>query len=83
MTFLAAVAVFSFATAGFVGSLAAFLVFAATMGALVFLLARLGARARAWSRRVQPATDLLVLVAGAGLVVDGAGHFLDRLLLGA
>ncbi len=65
------------------GSLAAFLVFAATMGTLVFLLARLGARARAWSRRVQPAADLLVLVAGAGLVVDGASHFLDRLLLGA
>ena len=65
------------------GSLAAFLVFAATMGALVFLLARLGARARAWSRRVQPAADLLVLVAGAGLVVDGSGHFLDRFVLGA
>lgn len=64
------------------GSLAAFLVFAATMGALVFLLSRLGARARAWSRRVQPAADLLVLVAGAGLVIDGASHFLDRLLLG-
>ena len=64
------------------GSLAAFLVFAATMGALVFLLARLGARARGWSRRVQPAADLLVLVAGAGLVVDGSGHFLDRILLG-
>lgn len=82
MTFLAAVAVFSFATAGFVGSLAAFLVFGATMGALVFLLAHLGARAPAWSRRVQPVADLLVLVAGAGLVVEGAGHFLDRLLLG-
>jgi len=66
-----------------VGSLAAFLVFAATMGALVFLLARLGARARAWSRRVHPAADLLVLVAGAGLVVDGSGHFLDRFVLGA
>jgi hypothetical protein len=66
-----------------VGSLAAFLVFGATMGALVFLLACLGARARAWSRRVQPAADLLLLVAGAGLVVDGASHFLDHLLLGA
>jgi hypothetical protein len=31
---------------------------------------------------VQPAADLLVLVAGAGLVVDGSGHFLDRILLG-
>jgi len=66
-----------------VGSLAAFLVFGATMGALVFLLVRLGARARAWSGRVQPVADLLVLVAGAGLVLDGASHFLDQLLLGA
>ena len=53
------------------------------MGALVFLLARLGARARAWSQRVQLAADVLVLVAGAGLVIDGASHFLDGLLLGA
>ena len=59
------------------------MVFGATMGALVFMLARLGARARAWSRRVQPLTDLLVLVAGAGLVIDGGSHFLDQLLLGA
>ncbi|HKA09180.1 MAG TPA: hypothetical protein VKI99_01790 [Candidatus Dormibacteraeota bacterium] len=65
------------------GSLAGFLVFSATMGALVFLLARLGARARAWSRRVQPAADMLILVAGAGLLLDGASHFLDHLLLGA
>ena len=52
------------------------------MGALVFLLARLGARAGAWSRRVQPVADLLVLVAGAGLVVEGASHFPDHLMLG-
>jgi hypothetical protein len=31
---------------------------------------------------VQPAADLVVLLAGAGLVVDGAGHLLDRLRLG-
>jgi hypothetical protein len=68
----------------------AFLIFAVTMGLLVFLLAFLGATSgpaltrslRVGGRRVQVVTALVIVLVGAALVYSGAnpGVF-DRLIL--
>ena len=68
----------------------AFLIFAITMGLLVFLLAFLGSTSgpaltrslRVWGRRVQVVTALVIVLVGAALVYSGANPgVLDRLIL--
>ena len=79
----------AFSTSGLAGSLAAFALFAITMGALVFLMAVLGSTAsgslarplRLWGARVQPVAAALIVVAGVLLIFDGASHFFDALVL--
>ncbi len=76
-------------TAGLAASLAAFAIFALTMGGLVFLLAVLGATSgstlarplRLWGARVQPVAAALLVVAGVLLIYDGSNHFFDALVL--
>jgi hypothetical protein len=90
VTVLAAVAVFSLSVGGVLGNLVAFLLFGFTMGALVFLVALLGATAgepltrqlRLTGRRVQPVAALLIVGAGVALIYDGATHFFDRFVFG-
>ncbi len=65
---------------GFLTGLWAFLIFAVTMGLLVFLLAFLGAASgpaltrslRVWGRRVQVVAAGVILVVGAALVYASA-----------
>jgi cytochrome c biogenesis protein CcdA len=90
VTFLAAVAVFAFTTAGPLGGIVAFALYAATVGGIVATLAVVGAaggeslamRLRVWSARIQPAAAAVVILVGAVLVYDGLNHFLDGLILG-
>ncbi len=68
----------------------AFLIFAITMGLLVFMLAFLGSTSGpaltrsllVWGRRVQVVTALVIILVGAALVYSGVnpGVF-DRLIL--
>ena len=71
--------------------LSAFLIFAATMGLLVFLMSFLGASTgpalaiplRVWGRRVQVASGaIIVLVGGALIYASTDPGFFNRLLLG-
>jgi cytochrome c biogenesis protein CcdA len=70
--------------------LSAFLIFAATMGLLVFLMSFLGAASgpalaiplRVWGRRVQVASGAIIVLVGGALIYAGANPgFLMRLLL--
>ena len=70
--------------------LSAFLIFAATMGLLVFLMSFLGATSgpalaiplRIWGRRVQVASGaIIVLVGGALIYASTNPGFFNRLLL--
>ena len=70
--------------------LSAFLIFAATMGLLVFLMSFLGATSgpalaiplRVWGRRVQVASGaVIVLVGGALIYASTNPGFFNRLLL--
>ncbi|MCH8185863.1 MAG: hypothetical protein IH862_07170 [Chloroflexi bacterium] len=70
--------------------LSAFLIFAATMGLLVFLMSFLGATSgpalaiplRVWGRRVQVASGaIIVLVGGALIYASTNPGFFNRLLL--
>ena len=74
--FLAAVAAFAMTTGGFLTAFLAFLLFAATMGALMLAISLLvGAsqtaflgRLRASSRAIQRAASLLLVLVGIGLI---------------
>lgn len=74
--FLAAVAAFAMTTGGFLTAFLAFLLFAATMGALMLAISLLvGAsqtallgRLRASSRAIQQAASLLLVLVGIGLI---------------
>ena len=68
----------------------AFLIFALTMGLLIFFMSFLGATSgpalaiplRLWGRRVQMASGVIILVVGAALVYAGTNPgFFSRLLL--
>ena len=88
--FLTAVAVFAVTSGGFLTGLMAFLIFAITMGLLIFSLAFLGATAgqglaralRHWGRRIQKVSALLLVLIGATLIFASANPgFLEGLLL--
>ena len=74
--FLAAVAAFAMTTGGFLTAFLAFLLFGATMGALMLAISLLvGAsqtallgRLRASSRAIQRAASLLLVLVGIGLI---------------
>ena len=75
---------------GFLLGLSAFLIFAATMGLLIFLMSFLGATSgpalaiplRVWGRRVQVASGaIIVLVGGALIYASTNPGFFNRLLL--
>ena len=75
---------------GFVLGLSAFLIFATTMGLLVFFMSFLGATSgpalaiplRVWGRRVQVASGaVIVLVGGALIYASTNPGFFNRLLL--
>ncbi len=75
---------------GFLLGLSAFLIFAATMGLLVFLMSFLGATSgpalaiplRVWGRRVQVVSGaIIVLVGGALIYASTNPGFFNRLLL--
>jgi len=70
--------------------LEAFLIFALTMGLLMFVLAFLGASLgpavsiplRLWGRRIQVLSTILIILIGGALIYSGANPgFFDRLLL--
>lgn len=75
---------------GFLVALSSFLIFAVSMGALVFALAYLGASAgmgtagalRLWGRRIQSVSAVLIILVGAALIYSGIfpGIF-DELIL--
>ena len=74
--FLAAVAAFALSTGGFLTAFLAFMLFAATMGALMLTISLLvGAsqsvvlkRLRASSREIQRAASVLLVLVGSGLI---------------
>ena len=74
--FLAAVAAFALSTGGFLTAFLAFMLFAATMGALMLAVSLLvGAsqsvvlkRLRASSREIQRAASVLLVLVGSGLI---------------
>lgn len=74
--FLAAVAAFALSTGGFLTAFLAFLLFAATMGALMLAISLLvGAsqnvilrRLRASSRAIQRVASVLLILVGTGLI---------------
>jgi cytochrome c biogenesis protein CcdA len=74
--FLAAVAAFALSTGGFLTAFLAFMLFAATMGALMLTISLLvGAsqsvvlkRLRASSREIQRAESVLLVLVGTGLI---------------
>lgn len=74
--FLAAVAAFALSTGGFLTAFLAFMLFAATMGALMLTISLLvGAsqsvvlkRLRASSREIQRAASVLLVLVGTGLI---------------
>ena len=75
---------------GFITALGAFLIFALTMGLLIFLMAFLGASSgpalavplRVFGRRVQKFAGLVIVLVGVALVYSGAvGGGLDQLVL--
>ena len=74
--FLAAVAAFALSTGGFLTAFLAFMLFAATMGALMLAISILvGAsqgvvlkRLRASSREIQRAASVLLVLVGTGLI---------------
>ena len=74
--FLAAVAAFALSTGGFLTAFLAFMLFAATMGALMLAISLLvGAsqsvvlkRLRASSREIQRAASVLLVLVGTGLI---------------
>ncbi len=68
----------------------AFLIFALTMGLLMFVLAFLGTSLgpavsiplRLWGRRIQVLSTILIILVGGALIYSGANPgFFDRLLL--
>jgi cytochrome c biogenesis protein CcdA len=87
---LAAVAVFAASVGGFLTALMAFLIFAVTMGLLIFLLSFLGAASgpalaiplRLSGRRIQKVSGVIIMLVGAALIYASANPGLfDRLLL--
>ena len=75
---------------GFLLGLSAFLIFAATMGLLVFLMSFLGATSgpalaiplRVWGRRVQVASGAIIVLVGLALIYASTNPgFFNRLLL--
>jgi len=87
---LAAVAVFAVAVGGFFTGVGAFLIFAVTMGILIFTMVFLGASLgptiavplRVWGRRVQALSTGLIILIGAALIYASTNPgILDRLVL--
>ena len=87
---MAAVAAFATGVGGFVTGLEAFLIFAITMGLLIFVLAFLGSSfgpavavgLRVWGRRIQVVSTLLIILVGSALIYSGANPGLfNRLIL--
>lgn len=87
---MAAVAAFATGVGGFVTGIEAFLIFAITMGLLIFILAFLGSSLgpavavplRIWGRRIQKVSTLLIIVVGGALIYSGFNPGLfDRLIL--
>ena len=87
---MAAVAVFTAGVGGFLTALMAFLIFAVTMGLLIFVLCFLGATSgaalaiplRLWGRRIQKVSGVIIMVVGGTLLyASGNPGFFDRLLL--
>ncbi len=86
---MTAVAVFATGVGGFFAGLGAFVIFALTMGALVFGLAFIGGSSasvtrslRTWGRRIQTVSGLVIVLVGIALIYSGIdpGVF-DRLIL--
>ena len=87
---MAAVAVFATSVGGFLTGLGAFLIFAITMGLIIFFMSFLGASSgpatvrslRIWGRRVQAVSAVIIAVVGAALIYASTNPgFFDRLLL--
>jgi putative Mn2+ efflux pump MntP len=87
---LAAVAVFATTTGGFLTGLEAFLIFAITMGLLIFILSFLGTSLgpaiavplRLWGRRIQVLSAVVIVLVGGALIYSGINPgFFDRLIL--
>jgi len=87
---LAAVAVFAAGVGGFLTALMAFLIFAVTMGLLIFFMSFLGATSgpalaiplRLWGRRIQKVSGVIIILVGGALIYASANPGLfARLLL--
>jgi cytochrome c biogenesis protein CcdA len=87
---MAAVAVFAASVGGFLTALMAFLIFAVTMGLLIFFMSFLGATSgpalaiplRLWGRRIQKVSGVIIILVGGALIYASANPGLfARLLL--
>ena len=87
---MAAVAVFAAGVGGFLTGLLAFLIFALTMGLLIFFMSFLGATSgpalaiplRLWGRRIQKISGVIIILVGSALIYASTNPGLfDRLLL--
>ena len=87
---MAAVAVFAAGVGGFLTALLAFLIFALTMGLLIFLMSFLGSTSgpalaiplRIWGRRIQKISGVIIILVGGALIYASTNPGLfDRLLL--